>query len=138
MDLEECFKQGLLKRIKPSTAMANKSIRIAEDYIRKARDNLKLRNYDITIIACYTAMFHAARALLFRDGVKEKSHICIIRYLQRHYRLGRLINVLDSYRRIRHTALYGLDILFKEEDANEAIEQAEGFLAHIIEKEVKK
>jgi uncharacterized protein (UPF0332 family) len=27
-------------------------------------------------------MFHAARAILFRDGIREKSHFCMERYLE--------------------------------------------------------
>jgi uncharacterized protein (UPF0332 family) len=33
-------------------------------------------------MAAYMGYFHAARAILFRDGVREKSHYCIGVYLE--------------------------------------------------------
>ncbi|MBS7643817.1 hypothetical protein KEJ26_04520 [Candidatus Bathyarchaeota archaeon] len=33
----------------------------------------------------YSAMFHAARSLLIRDGVGEKSQVCVVRYLEDEY-----------------------------------------------------
>jgi len=29
---------------------------------------------NFVILAAYTAMFHAARAVLYKDGIQEKSH----------------------------------------------------------------
>jgi uncharacterized protein (UPF0332 family) len=59
-------------------------------------------------------MFHAARALLFRDGITERSHICIILYLQENYvKPGKLeqgfVNALNSLRIERHNEFYGLE-----------------------------
>ena len=77
-------------------------------------------------------MFHAARSLLFRDGVKERSHLCVISYLQDTYpTLRRLANQLDTYRRNRHNTLYALDFLISEEEAQQAIDDAERFHHHI-------
>jgi uncharacterized protein (UPF0332 family) len=38
--------------------------------------------YDASLVLAYTSMFHAACALLFRDGIVEKSHVCLIEYLR--------------------------------------------------------
>jgi len=77
-------------------------------------------------------MFHAARALLFKDGVKERSHICVVVYLKEKYpKLRKLANQLDTYRRNRHNTLYALDILISDDEAKQAIKDAELFYEQI-------
>ncbi len=77
-------------------------------------------------------MFHAARAILFKDGIKERSHICVVSYLKETYpRLKRLANQLDTYRRNRHNTVYALDFLISDEDAQQAILDAELFYEQI-------
>jgi uncharacterized protein (UPF0332 family) len=77
-------------------------------------------------------MFHSARALLYKDGVKERSHICIVSYLREKYpELRRLSNQLDAYRRNRHNTLYSLDFLISDNEAKQAIMDAEQFYKHI-------
>ena len=79
-------------------------------------------------------MFHPARALLFRDGIKERSHICTVSYLKETYpRLKRLANQLDVYRRNRHNTLYALDFLISDDEAHQAIKDAEFFYKQIRE-----
>ena len=128
MKLEECFKEGLLRKTEPSIEKAKRSLEVSGEFIEKAKDNLKIKNYGIVIFCSYTSMFHAARAILFRDGIKERSHICIVSYLREKYsELRNLVNMLDSYRKSRHTSLYSLDYLIDEKDAEEAIKDAEIF-----------
>jgi uncharacterized protein (UPF0332 family) len=130
MDVSDCFSQGLLKKTKPSADTARKSFQIAEDTLLKAKDNYKMGYFDVTVVLCYTAMFHAARAVLFRDGVKERSHVCIVLYLKNKYPdLMTYANMLDSYRYSRHTTLYGLDIITKDADATTATRSAEEFIS---------
>lgn len=77
-------------------------------------------------------MFHCARALLFQDGIKERSHECIPLYLKANYpELISDANTLDAYRRFRHRALYGLDSSVNEKDAIAAIHAAEKLLSKI-------
>lgn len=129
MDVNECFSQGLLKKIKPSADMTRKSFHIADDTLLKAKDNFKLGHFDVTVVLCYTAMFHAARAVLFRDGVKERSHVRIVLYLKNKYPdLMAYANMLDAYRHSRHTTLYGLDIIIKDADATTAMRSAVEFI----------
>lgn len=132
MKLEECFEEGLLRKTEPSMDKATRSLEISGEYIEKAKDNLKIENYGIVIFCSYTSMFHAARAILFRDGVKERSHVCIVSYLREKYpELGETTNILDSYRKSRHTSLYSLDYLIDEKDAEHAINDAELFRKRI-------
>ena len=132
MRVRDCFKEGLLKKTKPSRQYAIKSLDTSLSYIKNAKDNLKMNNTNLVIFCSYTAMFHAARAILFKDGVKERSHLCTISYIRETYpRLKRLANQLDTYRRNRHNTLYALDFLVSDDEAHQAIEDAKLFYKQI-------
>jgi hypothetical protein len=55
MNIEDCFKKELLIRKKPSQEKAKQSLKSAKIYIKKAKDNITLKNYDITIVASQPA-----------------------------------------------------------------------------------
>ena len=122
MKLAECFQKGLLKRTAPDLENALRSLELSGSNIEDAVENLSIRRYRVVAISSYTAMFHAARALLFKDGIKERSHECIPVYLKEQYpQLEALANILDSYRRFRHDAIYGLDFAIDDEEAKAAL-----------------
>lgn len=75
----------MLRKINPDTENARRSIKISNEYLEKAMKNREIECYDVTVILCYTSMFHAARSMLFRDGIKERSHICIPLYIKERY-----------------------------------------------------
>lgn len=100
--------------------------------IEDATANLSIHRYRVVAILSYTAMFHASRAILFRDGIKERSHECIPVYLREKYlELETLANILDSYRRFRHDAIYGLDFVMDEAESRTALDSAKEFLEKI-------
>ncbi len=78
-------------------------------------------------------MFHAARSILFRDGIIEKSHVCLVEYLRQEYSRKGLIsegfvNSLDRMRIDRHEAIYGLETSVTKDQANHAISQCREFI----------
>jgi len=134
MKLKECFDKRLLRKEKPDLEKSKRSIEVAEAKLDEAEKALSHRLFDATIILAYTAMFHAARAILFRDGIVEKSHICLIEYLREIYiNTGKLseaiVNTLDSLRIDRHETLYGLEAKSSQEEAKYSLEKAKEFLA---------
>ena len=132
MKLDECFRRGLLKRIQPDHENALRSLDLSTANIEDAAENLQIRRYRVVIVSSYTAMFHAARAILFRDGVKERSHECIPIYLNERYpELERIANTLDSYRRFRHNVIYGLDMTLNETEARAALDSARELLEEV-------
>ena len=132
MKLQDCYKQGLLKKIKPDPENAERSIMQARKNIDDAVKNLEIECYNVVIILCYTSMFHTARALLFKDRVKERSHLCIPIYLKSKYpELVKLANTLDAYRMFRHRTIYAIEITIDKYEAEEAIEAAEEFVDKI-------
>ena len=132
MRLRDCYKEGLLRKTKPSKKYSIKSLDTSLNHIENAKDNFEMKNNNLVLFCSYTAMFHSARALLFKDGVKERSHICIVSYLREKYpELRRLSNQLDAYRRNRHNTLYSLDFLISKNEAKQAIDDAEQFYNQI-------
>ncbi len=131
-NLNDCFELGYLKKMAPNKASADRSIMLSLKKLDAAEIILAQGVFDISLITSYTAMFHAARAVLFRDGVKERSHECIPVYLKEKYsELETLANILDSYRRFSHDAIYGLDFTIDEKEAKAALDSAKEFLAKI-------
>jgi uncharacterized protein (UPF0332 family) len=135
--LKDCFEQGLLKRVKLPDEVVLKEIENAKRHLDNASFCFNGKKYDLAVVSIYTSMFHAARAVLFSDSIKERSHICIIIYLrEKHPELSEYITVLDNYRRSRHGMLYGIDTVASEEDAELGIEKAGEFIG-VVEKKLK-
>ncbi len=140
MSLDECFRKGHLVKAEKSLQKAVSSIKIAKENINDAKVHLENKLFNWAFIAAYTAMFHASRALLFKDGIKERSHFCLCNYVKEKYRgkiEAKYINELDILREQRHNILYGdSNIRTKEvheEEADTAIKLAEGYVK-IVEK----
>lgn len=132
MELAECFKRGLLVRSSANPASARRSLLLAHSYLDDAEKNLSIETYRPVIILSYTTMFHGARAILFHDGIKERSHECIPLYLRDTYpALKADANKLDSFRKFRHDALYGLEFEVGKEDAIAALAVAREFLSAV-------
>ncbi len=129
MKMAECFRNGLLKRTTPDMENALRSLELSKSNIEDAIENMSIHRYRVVAISSYSSMFHAARAILFRDGIKERSHECIPVYLKEKYpELETLANILDSYRRFRHDAIYGLDFAIDEKEAKAALNSAKEIL----------
>lgn len=136
MNQRECFEKRLLRRETPSPEKSLRSLEIAEAKLEEAKKALEHELADAATILSYTAMFHAARTLLFRDGVVEKSHVCLVEYLRETYvKRGRMseayLNSLDSARLDRHETLYGLETKASRRNADYRVEKATEFVSMI-------
>ena len=135
MKASECFQKRLLRRTKPDPLKVIKALEMAEVKRQRAQDLFDNDFFEESIVSSYTSMFQAARALLFHDGVIEKSHACVVAYLREHYSsdLGQdKINWLDTYRLERHESFYGLEKSnVDEHEAEDALEKSEKFLGTV-------
>lgn len=84
-ELEKCFEKGLIRKTLQSKEKALKSILKARKWLYEAKKNFKFKLFDSCLVSSYSAMFHAARALLLKDGFREKSHYCLARYVEEKY-----------------------------------------------------
>lgn len=75
--LEECFEDGKFQTVLPSEEKARQSLRVAHENLYEAQGAARGELFRAATNSIYVAIFHAARAVLFRDGIREKSHFCL-------------------------------------------------------------
>lgn len=129
---EKLFKLGLLRKIPRSKEKAEESINTAESWLKEAENNLKSTAFRSCILSSYNAMFHIARSILFRDGLREKSHFAVAKYLEDKYvEKGLLeekwIKLLDHYRETRHDDQYSTSFIATKEEAEKAFDTSKEF-----------
>ena len=134
--LNDCFNKGLLKEDTPNLDLAKKSLTQAEFFLKEAMELLELGKKQIAVISLYNAYFHTARALLFRDGIKERSHYCIARYLEEKYvnkKLikGKFLNGFETVMSLRHNVQYSTEKISIDEDLSELSNICEEFITVI-------
>lgn len=124
IDKNECFEKGLLKKDIPSLDLAKKSLKQADFFLRETEDLIKIDKKQMAVISLYNAFFHISRALLYRDGIKERSHYCIARYLEEEYINKNKLDVkfLNAYETImsaRHNVQYAIEAVEIDLDLEE-------------------
>ena len=128
MDLDELFEKGLLRKIESSKERALKSLEAGDKYLAESKKALGAKAYGLAFIGAYNSAFHYARAILFLQGVGERSHFAVSQYLHiKCKELGQELDTLDLYRSMRHSAQYGLGTEVSERDVKEAIKFASEF-----------
>jgi len=118
-----------LTKIKSDRKLVLKEMKGAESDLQTARKSLQNGNFKWATIQGYYSIFHAARALLYSKGFREKSHYALlvaIRELFRDELDLPLIQGFEDAMNLRQTADYGLT--FSEEGAIDVINTAEKFL----------
>ncbi len=138
LSFKNCIDKGLLRKIPASEDNAVRSINKAESWLKESEKTFKSEAYDSSVMSSYLVMFHSARAILFFDGYREKSHACVARYLEEQYvhrkKLEKKwVDLLDYHRSMRHENQYDLSFFSSKEEAQKAIESAETFLKRIKE-----
>jgi len=133
--LEECHAKDLLRRVEPSLAKARRSLEQSRVWQEEAKKALAAGAYRSALISCYNAFFHAARAILYRDGVREKSHLCVELYLGGYAIKGDLeaswIAQFSRMRSARHMDLYSFSAAPSREEVESAVRDAHAFLARM-------
>ncbi len=127
--LDECMEKGQIKKVSESREDAEKSLLRARRWLVSAEVTISAEVYDSCLLAAYESMFHAARAILIKDGYRERSHYCIARYLDERYAKkglldGKIIDMIDNYRELRHEAAYSTEFESDERDAKNMIRDA--------------
>ncbi len=131
-EFDDCFNKGLLRKERPDREKAERLTKVAEHKLDIAKAVFDIEIYDDAIINAYAAMFQAARALLFKDGIKERSHYCVYVYINSKYKdkiAPSLLNEFNALRLARHELNYEPEITeVKEVEAESAIGAAGKFL----------
>ena len=76
-NIDDLLKNGRLKKGKYSPEMYKKEFLIADKDLKTAKKSYEDENYKWATIQAYYAIFHATRALLYRSGYREESHVAL-------------------------------------------------------------
>ncbi len=132
-NLDTLLELGLIRRIPKSKQKAEESIKTAESWLREAEENLKSNALRSCILSSYLAMFHSARASLFINGFREKSHFAVARFLEDFYVKRNLlemkwVDMLDHHRETRHNDQYSTSFFVDEREAVNSLKDAKEFV----------
>jgi len=118
-----------LTRIKPDRKLILKEIEGAKSDLETAKKSLQDGNFKWAIIQGYYSIFHAARALVYSRGFREKSHYAVLVAIQELFTDELEISLVQGFEdamNLRQTADYGLT--FSEAGALDVIKTAGFFV----------
>lgn len=90
MDIKDCLEQGFLKKIEVDRKLIEKETNESNYDLEKAEKAFREQDFKWSIVKSYYSMFHAARAILFKLGYREKRHFAISVVLDDLNKKGRL------------------------------------------------
>jgi uncharacterized protein (UPF0332 family) len=129
LQFRRLLEERKLQKIQPKNDIINKEIASAEYDLRKSKNSRENEDYKWTIVQAYYSMFHAARALIYSKGYREKSHRACSVALKEFFldSLGEeRIKDFEEAMDLRESADYGS--AYTDEDAKNLVRKAEGFL----------
>ncbi len=139
LEFERCLRKRWLVEMPEARYLVGKELKAAWDDLVEAEASYERGGYKWSTIQSYYAMFHAARALLYSRGYREKSHYCLS-VAMRHLFVSRgvlseqVVDDLDDARALREDADYRTE--FSEAGARhnltaakKLVEQADMLLA---------
>jgi len=124
LDRKQIFKDSSAK------GFVFKEIEAADNDLIRARSSLEAEDFKWATVQSYYAGFHAARALLFSRGFRERSHYCLIQairflFVDEGKLDARLLNHFGKIKALREKADYDLE--FSLAGAEESLRVAEDF-----------
>lgn len=134
MNINDCLKERLLRKIPKDLIKVDASLKTSQYKLEKAKELLLSNFYNEAILSAYTSMFHAVRALLYNEGLQEKSHYAVYIYLNERFS-GKispvLINFFYNFQKERHNILYGFNEELSEEEAQDAVFYSSDFIVSV-------
>ncbi|PIZ00482.1 hypothetical protein COY62_02340 [bacterium (Candidatus Howlettbacteria) CG_4_10_14_0_8_um_filter_40_9] len=131
-DFEKCLKNRRIVKQDFTDSLILPELEDSRSDLLRAQKTFDEPDYKWATIQAYYAMFHAARALLFSKGYREKSHVCLKYAIQALYvdeglLDQRYVEQFDVTMLLRETADYKRD--FSKQGAEVAFNSAKDFLA---------
>lgn len=129
--LKRCLERKNLVKIAIDKELIKKEIAAAECDLKDSEDVFNIGKHKLATITAYYCMFHAARALLYSEGYREKSHFCLRTAIKNIFVDKNLFepSFLDDYdmaKDLRENADYKSD--FSKESAKQLAAKAKKFL----------
>lgn len=129
MNIEECLRKGFLRKIKVEKELMGKELEESKRDFEDAKTSFNMGKFKWAIIQSYYSMFHAARAVLFSLGLKERGHFAIpvvLEHLVKNKKLEpRFVNDFKAGVFTREEADYEAE--YSQDRAESMLEIAEEF-----------
>ena len=131
-DFEDCLKRSKIVKFMAARKLVQREFETAREDLKTAQESLKHGNAKWATVQAYYAMFHTARALLYSQGYREKSHYCLIVAIKSIFVESgdldvRFVEAFQTAKVLRENADYENE--FSMESARELVEKSEQFLA---------
>lgn len=126
---QKLLEERKITKIRRDPSLVEKELDAAKSDLKDAQESLGLKKFKWATIQGYYAMFHSARALLFDQGYREKSHHALFVAIRELYagKIERsLIQEFEHGMYLRQEADYGLK--FSESGALDVIQTAKRLL----------
>lgn len=128
---KDCLAKKRIFPFEPAKQLVNIETKDAEDDLESARRELSKSGFKWATIKGYYAMFHAARALIYSRGYRERGHYCLYLAIKELFVKENKLNSLlaedlKNSMVLREDADYRRN--FSREGASATIESAERFL----------
>ncbi|OGS43087.1 MAG: hypothetical protein A2539_09365 [Elusimicrobia bacterium RIFOXYD2_FULL_34_15] len=85
LNYDDCLKRGKIKPFSRGKELSNKELEEAILDFERARKTYSEGDYKWAVIQLYYAMFHSARALLYKENLREHSHFCLLTAIRELY-----------------------------------------------------
>ncbi len=129
MNIQDCLEQRFLVEEVPDNKLIEKEIQESSFDLESAEKAFGETNYKWTIIQSYYSMFHAAKAVCFKLGYREKKHFALLIVLEELNKSGKLerefVNQFNAAIDARENADYQYN--YSREAASESIKRASTF-----------
>lgn len=127
----ECLDKRKIIFFPRAKGLAKKELLAAEEDLAEARDRLGHGKHKYATINAYYAIFHAARALLYSKGYRERGHYCLSVALDALFvygglLAGRYVRMFQDIMALREDADYSGS--FSKEGASMSVSNAEEFI----------
>lgn len=130
-DFKNCLDKKRLYKSDDAKVLATKELKSAGDDLGDAKFSFSKQRYKWATIQAYYAMFHAARALLYFRGYRERSHHCVVVGIEHLFGREKLLDMkwvraLKNAMSLREDADYANE--YSQEGAQASIDNAERFI----------
>ena len=135
-EFNQCVENKKIIHFATGKKLVNRELSVAQSDLSEAKAGYENERYKWSTVQAYYAMFHAARALVYSKGYREKSHYCLAVALRALFvdegkmdaqSVRDLLNAMN----LRESADY--DAEFSQSGAKAVIESADKFILKAIE-----
>ncbi len=134
-EFNKCIESKKIIPFAKGKNLVTKEISIARSDLLDAKAGYENERYKWSTIQAYYAMFHAARALVFSEGYREKSHYCLAvalraLFVDKNKMDAQSVRDFLNAMNLREAADYESD--FSQDGAKAVIASADKFIGRAI------